>query len=208
MEQGLKVNLGCGGQIVDGWLNVDYALGARLAKMPLLGSTSRALGLTNLKWDRRITIHDLRKRFPWKDSSVAVVYSSHTLEHLSKEEGRRFLEECHRVLHTDGIVRILVPDLMVNVLDYTHGRTKADDFIIQLDVLYGQSTSAVKNRLAPFVRFPHKCMYDTARLVEILTEIGFYASSRKPFDSDIEDIGSVELEGRTVDAVIVEGRKL
>ena len=50
-------------------------------------------------------------------------------------------------------------------------------------------------------------MYDNSRLTEILNEIGFEASVRDAFDSDIEDIRLVELEGRTNNAVIVEGRK-
>jgi len=30
----MKLNLGCGNQVVEGWVNVDYALGARFAKIP------------------------------------------------------------------------------------------------------------------------------------------------------------------------------
>jgi hypothetical protein len=87
------------------------------------------------------------------------------------------------------------------------GRTKADDFLEKMDVLYRNSNSSVKNRLAPFYQFPHKCMYDNPRLVEILNETGFEASTRAAFDSGIDDIRSVELEERTVNAVIVEGCK-
>ena len=50
-------------------------------------------------------------------------------------------------------------------------------------------------------------MYDNSRLVTILNDIGFQASDRAAFDSDIEDIRLIELEGRTENAVIVEGRK-
>ena len=32
----MKVNLGCGDRVVDGWTNVDYALGARLTRVPLV----------------------------------------------------------------------------------------------------------------------------------------------------------------------------
>jgi len=50
-------------------------------------------------------------------------------------------------------------------------------------------------------------MYDRPRFLENLNEVGFEASSRAPFDSDITDIRLIELEGRTRNAVIVEGRK-
>jgi hypothetical protein len=50
-------------------------------------------------------------------------------------------------------------------------------------------------------------MYDNERLVAILNEVGFDASPRDAFDSDIIEIRSVELVNRTKIAVIVEGRK-
>jgi hypothetical protein len=87
----MKVNLGCGDRVVDGWTNVDYALGARLSRVPLIGTINRKLHVFNVEWDRRIVIHDLLTRFPWPDSSVAVAYSSHTLEHFDKTAGRAFL---------------------------------------------------------------------------------------------------------------------
>jgi predicted SAM-dependent methyltransferase len=205
----MKVNLGCGDRVVDGWTNVDYALGARLSRVPLIGTINRKLHVFNVEWDRRIVIHDLLTRFPWPDSSVAVAYSSHTLEHFDKAAGRAFLTECHRVLQRDGIIRIVVPDLHVIVADYVEGRLRADDVIGALEVLPVHAKSAVKNKLARFTQssHTHKCMYDTPRLVEILNEIGFTAASRGPFDSDIADIRVIEREDRTRRAVIVEGRK-
>jgi SAM-dependent methyltransferase len=206
-ELPMKLNLGCGAQVVEGWKNVDFALGARLAKIPPLRWANHRFHLTNLEWDERVVIHDLTKHFPWPDSSADVIYSSHTLEHFSKEQGRAFLGECHRVLKRNGVLRIVVPDLRAMVTEYVEGRLRADDFVLGLGVLPHNSRSALKNRLAPFLQFPHKCMYDTPRLVEILDGIGFGASSRDPLTSDIDDIESVEIPDRTVKAVIVEGRK-
>jgi len=166
------------------------------------------LNLFNLDWSENIYLHDLTKVFPWAESSIDVIYSSHTLEHFSKVAGRKFLSECHRVLRKNGILRIVVPDLRHNVREYVEGRMKADDFVEKLDVLYRLDNSKFKNRLAPFVQFPHKCMYDAQRLEEILNELDFNASNRSALDSDIEDIRLVELSDRTENAVIVEGRKL
>ncbi|HZP88885.1 MAG TPA: methyltransferase domain-containing protein [Burkholderiales bacterium] len=205
----MKLNLGCGSQVPEGWTNVDYALGARFAKIPLFLLLNRKLRLFNLDWNKNIYLHDLTKTFPWADCSTDVVYTSHTLEHFSKEAGRRFLKECYRVLRKNGIIRIVVPDLRYLVVEYLEGRSRADEFVASLGVLYASSDSGLKNRLSPFIQFPHihKCMYDSSTLLEILKETGFDASSRAAFDSDIDDIRSVEAEGRTENAVIVEGRK-
>jgi hypothetical protein len=133
----MKLNLGCGAKVPDGWVNVDSSLGARLAKIPLFRSFNRKLKLFQLDWDEKIYLHDLTKRFPWADSSVETVYSSHTLEHFTKKDGRRFLSECHRVLCQGGIIRIVAPSLRHEVVEYLEGRTLADDFVEKLGVLYG-----------------------------------------------------------------------
>ena len=53
-----------------------------------------------------------RSGIPLASNSAAVVYPSHLLEHLEKEDGINLLEECFRViLPENGILRIVVPDL-------------------------------------------------------------------------------------------------
>lgn len=203
----MNLNLGCGSHLIDGWVNVDYALGARLMKIPFFRTFNRKARLFNLDWNDEICLHNLAKKFPWADSAIDIIYSSHTLEHFSKEDGLRLLAECHRVLRTKGIIRIVVPDLRHVVEEYLEGNIKADNFVEELGVLYEDSNNALKKRLSPFFSFPHKCMYDNARLLEILDGIGFDASTRDTLDSEIEEIRMVELVGRTENAVIVEGRK-
>lgn len=203
----MKLNLGCGSQFPDGWVNVDYSLGARFTKIPFFRAFNRQVKLFDLDWNEKIYLHNLTKRFPWPDLSANIVYSSHTLEHLSKEDGRKFLAECYRVLCKNGIIRIVVPDLRHMAIEYIDGRICADDFVEELGVLCGNTNHVLKDRLAPLFQFPHKCMYDQTRLIAILNEIGFETATRSTFDSDIEAIELVELAGRTENAVIVEGRK-
>jgi SAM-dependent methyltransferase len=203
-----RLNLGCGPHAPAGWVNVDSALGARLAHLPRVSKWAHALGLVRLEWPRGIVTHDLRRRFPWPDESVAVVYSSHTLEHLSREEGRRFLSEARRVLVGGGVIRIVVPDLARVIAEYTSGRLGAERFVEALNVLpCDERDGAFKRRTAPLVRFPHKCMYDEKALVATMTACGFDAQVRAPFESAIHDVHVVEIESRVCEAVIVEGVK-
>jgi len=203
----VKLNLGCGDSIIRGWVNVDYAVGARFAKIPLFGWVNRRLKLFDISWDRNIVLHDLSKPFPWRTGSVDVIYSSHFLEHLSREEGRFFLRESSRVLRSEGIIRIVVPDLAFFVGEYLGQRISADDFLLRLDVLYTQGNNRLKNKLAPFIQFPHRCMYDSAALLTACREVGFVVQLRNPMESDIVDISVIEQSGRTDHAVVVEGRK-
>lgn len=206
MSDSLRLNLGCGSQVVDGWTNVDYALGARLGRLPLVGALARKA--FNTDWDPRIVLHDLRERFPWADGSARAVYSSHTLEHLNREQGRHFLKECCRVLAPGGVLRIVVPDLRHIAEEYLAGRLAADHVLEELYVVHPQPRSLVKKLLVPYVSFPHQCMYDNETLVGIFRELGLEAAVRGAFDSAIPDIRVIELADRTEHAVIVEGRKL
>lgn len=205
--RGIRLNLGCGCQLPKGWTNVDYALGARLMRIPFFRTVNKKFHLFNMEWDDNIFLHDLTTPFPWSDNSVDAIYSSHTLEHLSREQGRKFLRQCHRVLRSGGVIRIVVPDLSCMVRRYMEGELKAEDFVEALGVLYPDSGGRLKNRLAPFVQFPHKCMYDTPALISSMSEIGFEAKGMGAFESVIDDIREIETEGRTRDAVIVEGVK-
>jgi predicted SAM-dependent methyltransferase len=105
VQQGLKprLNLGCGSQVHPDWTNVDI--------MP------RYPGVIN---------HDLNKRLPFADASFEVVYHSHVLEHLTKEQGKAFVAECYRVLKPGGILRVVVPDLEMIARLYLENLDKAE----------------------------------------------------------------------------------
>lgn len=182
---------------------MDCAPGAILAKIPLL----KRMRLTRLQWDRNVVIHNLLNPFPWQTDSVDIVYSSHALEHFTREEGYRFLRECHRVLRPGGIIRIVVPDLKIQIADYMSGRVRADHFVESLLVLYPTQQHLLRRALLPFTFFPHKCMYDKETLLRVLREIGFVVYPKNGFESDIEDIRNIEAVDRTENSVIVEGRK-
>ncbi|MBD3307172.1 methyltransferase domain-containing protein [candidate division KSB3 bacterium] len=206
----LRLNLGCGPQPPpQGWVNVDNALGAKFAKIPGFAFINHYLHVFKLQWDPSIVIHDLRTPFPWDDNSVDVIYSSHTLEHLTREEGRVFLSECARILRYHGLIRLLVPDLEVLVTRYRAGEVKADEFIDALVIDYTSAQDgAFRKCLAPFLRAPHKCLYDTPLLSHILGELGVAVTSKAPFESEIDDIRAIESAERTQGVIILEGRKI
>lgn len=79
----LKINLGCGDKKKDGYLNVDF-----------VGEPDLFCDLSSFPW-------------PWEDSSVDEVFSEHFLEHVKDYE--RTIQEMHRILKTNGILRFKVP---------------------------------------------------------------------------------------------------
>lgn len=204
-RSGLRLNLGCGTETPDAWVNVDYALGARLGKIAPLRPLLRAIGIFHIEWSASIVIHDLRRPLPWPDDSVTAVYSSHTLEHFTKEAGQRLLRECRRVLAPGGVIRIAVPNLPAILEGYNKGVYPAVDLLERLGVTYERDSDGPLRRwLAPLVRFPHRCMYDAESLLAALFEAGFDARIHAPLLSHLPDIADVECEERVRGGVIAE----
>jgi SAM-dependent methyltransferase len=131
MSKGSFLHLGCGQQVVDGWINVDGSLGARLADKPRLRSALRRLRLApphvEQGWPAGIQWHDVRKPLPLPSASAQAVYSSHLVEHLHLDEAGRLFRECHRVLSPGGVIRIVVPDLHAIVNDYVAARSERQE---------------------------------------------------------------------------------
>lgn len=112
----MNVNLACGNVYVTGsdWLNLDY-------------SSSRAA----------VQSATLLGRLPLADGTADLVYSSHFLEHIPREQVGPFLQECLRILKGGGVLRLVVPDLENLCRAYLHHRDqgehdKADFVVIEL----------------------------------------------------------------------------
>lgn len=82
------LNVACGNRYHKDWINIDINPHSEFVK--------------------RINVLE---GLPFPDNSMDVVYSSHFLEHLTKEQAKFVLKEFYRVLKPNGILRIVVPDL-------------------------------------------------------------------------------------------------
>jgi predicted SAM-dependent methyltransferase len=65
-----------------------------------------------------VTKVDLNAKLPYESDFFDLVYSSHFIEHISREKVEYFLYECHRVLKPGGIIRIVTPDFENIVSEY------------------------------------------------------------------------------------------
>ena len=108
----VMLNLGCGDRTHESWINIDHSLKARLKELWILRP------FIHSKNPPGYLDHDLRRGIPFKSNSVDVVYSSHVLEHLDKNQAPLFLQEIYKVLKPNGVVRIVVPDLEQAAKDY------------------------------------------------------------------------------------------
>lgn len=109
------LNLGCGYRTHDACVNIDWSIplrlkrsriGARVAPMILTGDRLRHFN----SMSSRVVLHDLRRGIPYSDATVDVVYHSHLLEHLGRDDVHTFFAEVLRVLRPGGVHRVVVPD--------------------------------------------------------------------------------------------------
>ena len=82
------LNLGCGSRFHKDWINIDIQSQSEF-----------------------VIAHDLKNGIPFGDHEFNMVYHSHVLEHIPKDEAIKFLKECVRVLKPGGVLRIAIPDL-------------------------------------------------------------------------------------------------
>lgn len=139
---GFAVHLGCGAKYIPGMINAD---GNRFRKIDL--------------WI------DLRNRLPFPDGSCALVYSSHTLEHLFPDEAIALLAEIRRVLAPDGLARIAVPS-MEHALKVAGG-TRLEDWPRAFDDPVAQAINYL------FCDGQHKYAYNFGVLARFARQAGF-----------------------------------
>lgn len=130
-----RIDVGCG----------DY---------PMRGFT--AVDLYNPRAAVRAPLDDL----PFAAGSVAVVHSSHSLEHVSKHAVPRVLAEWRRVLAGDGELWLEVPNL-----DYAAMRwLESGSAGFELDLIFGLQTDPGQE---------HKTGFNPAILRDFLVQAGF-----------------------------------
>lgn len=200
----IKVNIGSGLSVADGWINVDASLNAFFSKWPrfFLNALYSASGTKQhysfqeyyrILRNNLFVHHNVEYGIPFPDESVDCLYSSHFLEHLFRDDARRLVKEAHRVLKKGGIIRICVPNLEYAVSLYQKGEKEKTLSYFFVDSKYGYFHQ-------------HKYMYDFDTLKQLFEEAGFinierclYRQGKTP-DIDL-------LDNRPEETLYVEANK-
>ena len=87
----MKINVGCGWECREGWINVDNTQKPQRANYP-------------------ITHMDATEPWPYPKNTFDAVLSEHMIEHLPEEKGLAFLKHAYFCLKDEGVIRISCPN--------------------------------------------------------------------------------------------------
>lgn len=172
-----KLNIGCGANLLNGWLNADFNPG-----------TLDVLFL------------DASQRFPLKDCSFDYVFSEHMIEHIPYDQGLQMLRECYRVLKPGGRLRIETPDLTKMIGLFSTEKSK--EHMSYIDWSIGKFSHSDEVRvfhecfvLNRMVReWGHQFIYDAWTLSHAMSAVGF-KNCRQLAVGNSEDLQFMNIEG-------------
>ena len=178
---GRRLHVGCGPQRLERWVNAD------LEPHPAVD-----------------VILDARRDLPFADATFTCVFAEHFLEHLDRDQGRRFLAECRRVVRPHrGVIRVSTPNL--DWVWSTHYRYPADDDLKRAGAFHLNQA---------FHGWGHRYLYNDVALRDALEEAGFndvrffrYGESDRPELTGIErhEINRYQTSEELPDVVIAQG---
>jgi predicted SAM-dependent methyltransferase len=177
-RSGLKVHLGCGYDIREGWVNVD------LSFSPPSNADIQS------KPDTHFINYDLRRGLPLAGGSCDLIYSSHFFEHLEYADGERLMRDCYRVLRPGGVFRIALPDFRKAFQAYI-SRDEPFFDLIDLPSIFPHIPTATRSLVdninyACYQFGEHKCIYDEEKVLLQLKHIGYATAEVAALDPSVD----------------------
>lgn len=144
----LRVQLGSGHKTLEGWVNID-------------GNPTV----------RKAIYYDIRKKLPFQDESVEILFASNVLEHFYPDELEKILLEINRVAAKGSIIRIIVPSLEKSIKAYVNKDSMFfGDYPRSYKSIGGRFTNLI------FTDGQHKMTFDFEFISELFIKAGFNAS--------------------------------
>lgn len=106
MNSEIYVNLGCGLDHKNGWVNID--------------------ALASVKPD---IIHDIREELPFESEVVEQVLCQDILEHFTREEVPQIISEISRILKSGGRLEVRIPNLDEIIKKFSNDKEVRNEFL-------------------------------------------------------------------------------
>lgn len=147
MAEGIKLNLGCGGKILKGFVNVDLA--------------------NNWSDKQPDVVADLSEPLPFPDAHADEIHAYHVVEHFHRWQIPDILTDWVRVIKPGGILVLEMPCLDKIVGIYAHHLIDGTSPDPRLTIMGLFGDPAYKS-----VEMTHKWCYSIAEMVSILGKLG------------------------------------
>lgn len=112
------------------------------------------------------------RHLPFPENSFDYIVTSHFLEHLTPEEAKTLLLDCHRILKPNGVMRLSVPDAELLTKKYL---SKELGYFDEINPECEKAKTQIE-KLNTLLWSGHKAIYDATSLSDLLEETGFKAS--------------------------------
>jgi predicted SAM-dependent methyltransferase len=182
-----KLQIGCGSNILDDWLNTD------------------------LNPIENVSYLDAGKPFPFKKATFTLIFSEHLFEHLDFEQQINMLKECHRVLVPGGVLRIATPSLEFLFGLYKKPTEPIHQEYVNWAINRIPSLKPVRQNLKNgsnqqvyvvnnfFRAWGHKLIHDFSSLENLVQQIGFSEIRKVEVgESDIPEFKNIEKHGEII----------
>jgi hypothetical protein len=185
----MYVQYGCGFSAPKEWTNFDASPTLKWERIPVIG---KLYTRNPQRFPANVRCGDIVTGLPVPSGSCRGVYASHVLEHLALDDFHTALENSRKILHRDGIFRLVVPDLEWHARDYVR-RCEAGDWTANTSFLEGtglgraQRPRGLTKRMESLLQTSaHLWMWDAISLAHALEEHGF-SSVRRSYLGDCAD---------------------
>jgi len=106
----MKLNLGCGNDIKEGYINIDIRTPVSMKKCTTID----------------FMMHDLKITLPVKNNTADYILAKDVLEHFSWRDTERIFTDWVRVLKKKGKLRLVVPNIDVHIKWYLENKGKGN----------------------------------------------------------------------------------
>jgi len=220
MKKKILINHGCGAIRPNNWVNTDSSMNALIQRVPILGKLIAKL-FSDVTYDNsNVRYANLNRKWKFSNNSADIVYCSHLFEHLDLKSAELYLNESYRVLRSNGVIRVVVPDLYTLAKKYINEYEEGSisdpsvEFMWALNLhREGQyrNESFPKRILSMLQKYPHqhKYMYDSKSMRMLLEKFGFIDIRFDTYGKSeyIDEILDVEGVKESYLSVYIEARK-
>jgi len=124
------------------------------------------------------------KLFPMNDNSAEIIYSSHTIEHITDQAAMNMLQESFRILKPGGILRLTAPNIDLHYAAYKNNDRSFFSWIDKID--NPEYLARFKFRVPP-----KNLSIEQLFLMQFATSVSTIHSDGAPFRFDDRDVNQI-----------------